>query len=134
MEGHINEEDVGKNEDITEGADDAEPEPEPEPDNTMTFAEYMASKGDKEENTGRTVESEFKGVSAAVKKEEEDFMMMGGGKQKKSKKKNDAKKQTIDVGFRPVSAMFSSFSMMGCQHPVAHSLSLSYNFWTGKPQ
>jgi hypothetical protein len=119
MEGAINEEEVvEKNEEITEAADDAEPEPEPEPDNTMTLAEYMASKGQKEEKTGREVENEFKGLPAAVKKEEEDFLVMGGGKQKKSKKKNDEKKQSIELGFRPVSAVLASDMVHTMQKPI----------------
>jgi plasminogen activator inhibitor 1 RNA-binding protein len=79
-----------------------EPEPEPEQDNTMTYAEYMASKGKKEENAGREVENEFKGISVASKKAEEDFLVMGGGKQKKAKKKKDDEKRIVDVGFRVV--------------------------------
>lgn len=102
MEGTIDEDEVAAGEEPkTQDFVDEEPEPEPEQDNTMTFAEYMASKEKKEEKSGRSVENEFKGLSAAAKKEEEDFLVMGGGKQKKVKKKKDEKK-TVDVGFRPV--------------------------------
>lgn len=79
------------------------PEPEPEPDKTMTYAEYMASKGKKEEASGREVTNEFQGKPAAIKKEEEDFVVMGGGKQKKIKKKKEEEKKKVDVGFRVVS-------------------------------
>lgn len=110
MEGTINEEDaVEKNEETAEGAE-VEPEPEPEPDNTMTYAEYMASKEEKAEKVGREVENEFKGMSAAVKKEEEEFLVMGGGKQKKTKKKNQEKK-TIDAGFRVVRVVDCQMTM-----------------------
>lgn len=106
MEGKIDEEEVAadeepKNEEAPAVEEEPEPEPEPEEDNTMTFAEYMASKEKKEENTGREVENEFKGIAAATKKEEEDFLVMGGGKQKKVKKKKEERK-TVDVGFRAV--------------------------------
>lgn len=120
MEGTINEEDV-VNLNETEGGpteageggggevevdattvQEAEPEPEPVEDKTMTYAEYMASKGKKEESSGREVTNEFQGKAAAVKKEEEDFLVMGGGKQKKTKKKKEDEKKTVDVGFRVV--------------------------------
>lgn len=121
MEGKINEEDVvaeeePKNEEGPAIEEEPEPEPEPEPeeDNTMTLAEYMASKGKKEEIAGREVENEFKGLSAAAKKEEEDFFSLGGGKQKKVKKKKEEEKKTIDVGFRVVriaiSCLFQDFN------------------------
>ncbi|KAL3935232.1 MAG: hypothetical protein SGARI_003061 [Bacillariaceae sp.] len=100
MEGTIDEDDVEKNEENVEGTE-AESEPEPEPDNTMTYAEYMASKEQKTEKVDREVENEFKGMSVAVKKEEEDFFSTGGGKAKKTKKKKEDKK-TIDVGFKVV--------------------------------
>ena len=75
-------------------------EPEVE-DNTMTFAEYMASKGKKEEVSLREVKNEFAGISTTDKGEEEDFMKMGEGKKKKEKKQKEAKK-SVDVGFRVV--------------------------------
>ena len=89
MEGKIDEEAVNEEPPKeTEGeeppvAEEAPVEEEKPEDNTMTFADYMASKGKKEADTGRQVESEFKGVSAS-KKVEEDFLVMGGGKQKKT--------------------------------------------------
>ncbi len=67
----------------------------------MTFAEYMASKGKKEEVALREIKNEFAGISAADKGEEEDFMQMGTGKKKKEKKQKEAKK-SVDVGFRVV--------------------------------
>jgi hypothetical protein len=78
----------------------AEEEPKPE-DKTMTYAEYMAVKGKKDETSDREVDNEFKGVSAA-KKVEEDFLVMGGGKQKKTKKKKEDQKKPLEVGFRTV--------------------------------
>eukprot|EP00429_Kryptoperidinium_foliaceum_P039364 CAMPEP_0176162806 /NCGR_PEP_ID=MMETSP0120_2-20121206/83291_1 /TAXON_ID=160619 /ORGANISM="Kryptoperidinium foliaceum, Strain CCMP 1326" /LENGTH=263 /DNA_ID=CAMNT_0017500315 /DNA_START=173 /DNA_END=962 /DNA_ORIENTATION=+ len=106
MEGKIDEEAVAKEPEVTEGAaEEAEaPAPEPEPeDNTMTLAEYMASKkGKKEEKTGREVENEFAG-KAAAKKEEEDFLVMGGGKSKKKKQqKTTSKVLKLDSVWRPV--------------------------------
>jgi ribonucleotide reductase alpha subunit len=120
MEGTINEEDVVADaekvaEVVTDGQDaavvattieEAESVPEPVEDKTMTYAEYMASKGKKEETSGREVTNEFQGKSAAAKKEEEDFLVMGGGKQKKTKSKKEVEKKTIDVGFRVVSHRF----------------------------
>jgi hypothetical protein len=86
------------------------PEPEPEPeDNTMTFAEYMASKkkaSDDSNAAALKVDNEFSG-KAGLKKEEEDFFGGGGGKAKKNKKKNAEKKNTVDVGFRVVSSSFT---------------------------
>ena len=108
MEGKIDEEAVNEEPPKeTEGeeppvAEEAPVEEEKPEDNTMTFADYMASKGKKEADTGRQVESEFKGVSAS-KKVEEDFLVMGGGKQKKTKKKKDEQKAVVEVGFRVVS-------------------------------
>ena len=67
----------------------------------MTFEEYMASKGKKEEVSLRKVENEFQG-KAAAKKVEEDFLVMGGGKAKKNKKKTADTKQSVEVGFRVV--------------------------------
>lgn len=106
MEGTINEDEVKEDKptetpegDAGEGEAPAEEKPE---DKTMTFADYMASKGKKEEKSVREVESEFKGLSAS-EKVQEDFLVMGGGKQKKTKKKKDEEKQTLEVGFRVVS-------------------------------
>lgn len=65
----------------------------------MTLAEYIASKGKKEETSLREVKNEFEGKAAADKREEEDFMKMGEGKKKKEKKQKETK-QTIAVGFR----------------------------------
>lgn len=101
MEGTINEDEVKEDkpaeEKVDAVAEEAPVEEKPE-DKTMTYAEYMASKGKKEE-TVREVENEFKGLSAAAKVEE-DFLVMGGAKQKKTKKKKDGDKKTVDVGFR----------------------------------
>lgn len=106
MEGKINEDEVKEDKPTEEKAEgdaaDAPAEEEKPEDKTMTFAEYMASKEKKEENSVREVESEFKGLSASTKVEE-DFLVMGGGKQKKTKKKKDGEKQTLEVGFRVVS-------------------------------
>jgi hypothetical protein len=77
-------------------------------DNTMTFAEYMASKGGKKETVEREVENEFKGVTAS-EKVVEDFLVMGGGKQKKTKKKKDGEKKTVEVGFRVVSCQYAQY-------------------------
>lgn len=103
MEGRINED-----EEIAPAADgdDApadvpvEKEEPQKKDNTMTLADYMASKGKKEEVSLPEMKNEFAGVSASTKGEEESFMAMGGGKKKKDKKKKEADKKTIDVGFR----------------------------------
>lgn len=103
MEGKIDEEQV-KEEKPAETPEDEVPEepvPEPEPDNTMTFAEYMASKGKKEEKSLRAVDNEFAGKAAAAKVEE-DFLVMGSGKARRVKKGKGAK-QTVEVGFRVVS-------------------------------
>lgn len=103
-EGRINED-----EDIAPPAVDAEgaeapavEEPKVE-DNSMTYAEYMASKGKKEEVAMRDVKNEFEGVTESEKREEESFMAMGTGKKKKEKKQKEAKK-TVDVGFRVAKA------------------------------
>ena len=104
MEGRINE-----NEELAMAVDgnDAEaPTEEVEPpkeDNTMTYAEYMASKGKKEETSLRETKNEFEGINAAAKEEEESFISMGRGKKKKDKKKKEVEKKTVDVGFRVVS-------------------------------
>jgi len=101
MEGRINE-----NEELAMAVDgnDAEaPTEEVEPpkeDNTMTYAEYMASKGKKEETSLRETKNEFEGINAAAKEEEESFISMGRGKKKKDKKKKEVEKKTVDVGFR----------------------------------
>lgn len=115
MEGKISEEEVKEDKPAEEveastpaeeSTDAPEPEPEPEAeDNTMTFAEYMASKGKKEESAGREVENEFAGKAAAKKAAEEDFLVMGEGKSKK-KKKGKETKQALEVGFRVVSYAF----------------------------
>lgn len=106
MEGKIDEEEVKDDQIVApvEGGEPAAEEPAPEEeskpeDKTMTLADYMASKGKKEDNAGREVESEFTGVTAS-KKEEEDFLVMGGSKTKKTKKKKDDQKKVVDVGFR----------------------------------
>jgi plasminogen activator inhibitor 1 RNA-binding protein len=82
-----------------------QPAPEPEPeDNTMTFAEYQASKAAKEEVKDREVDNEFAGKVAAMKVEE-DFLVMGGAKAKKVAKKNVKKAAPVDLGFRVVSLL-----------------------------
>ena len=104
MEGKINEDEVKEEKPTETPEDDApveEPIPEPEPDNTMTFAEYMASKGKKEEKALREVDNEFAGKTASSKVEE-DFLVMGEGKSKRKKKGKEGK-QTVEVGFRVVS-------------------------------
>lgn len=112
MEGKIDEDEVKEDKPVeaTEAEEVAaeetpevpEPEPEPEPeDNTMTLAEYMASKQKKDDNAaGREVINEFQGKTAATKVEE-DFLVLGGGKTKKKKKEKEAK-PTVDVAFRVV--------------------------------
>lgn len=111
MEGRIDEEgelstgNVKKEGDTESNPVDSHTETEPaKEDNTMTFSEYMASKGEKEEVCLRETKDEFEGFNAAKKKKEESFMVMGGGKQKKNKKKKDTEKKTIDVGFRVASS------------------------------
>lgn len=105
MEGTIDENKVEEQtKEPVEGEEPAAAEPveEKPEDKTMTLAEYKASKGKKEESTGREAENVFQGV--AVKKAvEEDFLVMGGGKSKKTKKAKEGK-QTVDVGFRVVSS------------------------------
>jgi len=107
MEGKVEEEEVKEDQIVkpvageeaaTEGDGTSEEEAKPE-DKTMTFADYMASKGKKESKTGREVESEFTGITAS-KKVVEDFLVIGGGKAKKTKKKKDEPKKVVDVGFR----------------------------------
>lgn len=103
MEGRINEdEEIAPAADSEENpvdvaAEEVEP---PKEDNTMTYADFMASKGKKEDVTLREVKNEFEGISIATKGEEESFIAMGGGKKKKDKKKKDVEKATIAVGFR----------------------------------
>lgn len=102
MEGTINEDEVKEDKPVqdaepTEGEEAAVVE-KPE-DKTITFADYMASKGGKQGTVEREVENEFKGVAVSAKVEE-DFLVMGGGKQKKTKKKKDGEKKTVEVGFR----------------------------------
>jgi len=102
MEGTINEDEVkeDKASELTEEeAVEETPVKEKPEDKTITFADYMAAKGKKEENTVRELEDEFKGFSASAKVEE-DFLVMGGGKQKKNKKKKDSEKKKVEVGFR----------------------------------
>lgn len=109
MEGKVEEEEVKEDQIVkpvageeaaTEGDGTSGEEAKPE-DKTMTFADYMASKGKKESKTGREVESEFTGITAS-KKVVEDFLVIGGGKAKKTKKKKDEPKKVVDVGFRTV--------------------------------
>ena len=85
----------------TDGDVEDEPRPEPVPDNTMTFSEYMASKGTKEETKLRKVTNEFEGAMAKVSVED-DFCVMGGGKQKKTKAKKGDSKKKVEVFFRTV--------------------------------
>jgi hypothetical protein len=107
MEGTINEDEVKEEKPVevsAEGEEAAEkeaPVEEKVEDKTMTFADYMAVKGKKEEIVVRDLEDEFKGLAASTKTEE-DFLVMGGGKQKKPKKKQ-AEKKSVEVGFRVVS-------------------------------
>jgi len=102
MEGAINEDEVKEDKPTElqedEAVKDAPVEEKPE-DKTISFADYLASKGKKEEITIREVEDEFKGFSAS-RSVETDFLVMGGEKQKKNKKKKDSQKKTIEVGFR----------------------------------
>jgi len=102
LEGRINEEDeIAPVADGEENPADAAAEEEPpKEDNTMTFADYMASKGKKEEAVLRETKDEFAGFTAAAKGEEESFMQMAGGKKKKDKKKKQVEKASIDLGFR----------------------------------
>lgn len=102
MEGRINEdEDIAPAAEGEEVPADAPAEEEPaKEDNTMTYAEYVASKGKKEEVSLRETKNDFAGVAAAAQGEEESFMQMGGGKKKKDKKKKEVEKKTVDVGFR----------------------------------
>jgi hypothetical protein len=78
-----------------------EEEEPPVVDNTLTYAEYMASKGKKEETSLREMKNEFAGVTVAVKEVEDTFISMGGIKKKKKQKQKEAKK-TIALGFRVV--------------------------------
>lgn len=117
MEGRINENEVvatkkeGGDEESKPTDSPKEAEPEKVVDNTMTYSEYVASKGKKEEVAQREIEDAFKGVTVAVSVEE-SFMVMGGAKQKKIKKQKDAKK-TIDVGFRVKSSNTEESSRSG---------------------
>ncbi len=92
----------------TEEAEAPAVEEPKEEDNTMTYAEYMASKGKKEEVALRETKNEFAGVAISAKGEEEAFMLMGTGKKKKEKKQKGAKK-TVDVGFRVVRSLLLCF-------------------------
>mmetsp|Transcript_20979 Transcript_20979/g.52039 ORF Transcript_20979/g.52039 Transcript_20979/m.52039 type:complete len:269 (+) Transcript_20979:162-968(+) len=98
-EGTINEDEVVAPVAETEEAEAPAVEEPKEEDNTMTYAEYMASKAKKEEVALRETKNEFAGVAISAKGEEEAFMLMGTGKKKKEKKQKGAKK-TVDVGFR----------------------------------
>lgn len=104
MEGRINDdEDIVLMDDTQADVTIEKDEPSKE-DNTMTFADYMASKGKKEEVPLRETKNDFAGATAARKGEEESFMAMGGGKKKKEKKKKVPERKTIDLGFRVVKA------------------------------
>ncbi|VEU39013.1 unnamed protein product [Pseudo-nitzschia multistriata] len=105
-EGRINEnEEVAPATDGNESPDVPSEEVEPEKeDNTMTYADYMASKGKKEEVALREVKNDFAGMAACAKGEEESFLEMGGGKKKKERKKKEVDKKTVDVGFRVAKA------------------------------
>lgn len=120
MEGVVQEDQVGVVEEEEPGlqdptvGDEAALEEEAAPaaveEKTMTLAEYMASKnanGGEKIESGREVENEFSGVSAAKKKEEEDFFNGGGSKQKKVKKKKEEEKKTVAVGFKVVRVVFA---------------------------
>uniref|UniRef100_A0A7S0Y828 Hyaluronan/mRNA-binding protein domain-containing protein n=1 Tax=Pseudo-nitzschia delicatissima TaxID=44447 RepID=A0A7S0Y828_9STRA len=98
-EGTINEDNVIAPVAETEEAEAPAVEEPKEEDNTMTYSEYIASKGKKDEVALRETKNEFAGVTIAAKAEEEAFMLMGTGKKKKEKKQKEAKK-TVDVGFR----------------------------------
>jgi len=102
-EGRINEDaEVAPATDGNENPDAAAEEVEPEKeDNTMTYAEYIASKGKKEEVALRGVKNDFEGFAASEKVEEDSFISKGGGKKKKDKKKKKGtEKAVIDLGFR----------------------------------
>lgn len=101
-EGRINEDaDVAPATDGNENPDAAAEEVEPEKeDNTMTYVEYIASKGKKEEVALRGVKNDFEGFAASEKVVEDSFISTGGGKKKKDKKKKDVEKAVIDLGFR----------------------------------
>jgi len=107
MEGRINEDEEiapradGEDNPVDIPSEEVVP---PKEDNTMTYAEYMASKGKKEEASLRETKNEFADVTAAAKGKEESFISMGGGKNKKDKKKKEVEKKTIDVGFRVAKA------------------------------
>ena len=99
---------------MTDGSEEVEAPAQEVPkveDNTMTYAEYMASKGKKDEVVLRDIKNDFAGISAAAKVEEESFMTMGTGKKKKEKKQKESKK-TIDVGFRVVRSLFVMCSLL----------------------
>lgn len=101
-EGRINEDaDVAPATDGNENPDAAAEEVDPEKeDNTMTYVEYIASKGKKEEVALRGVKNDFEGFAASEKVVEDSFISTGGGKKKKDKKKKDVEKAVIDLGFR----------------------------------
>ena len=114
LEGTIDEDRIGE-ETVADGQEPAADVEAVEPvqDNTMTLAEYMASKNaGKSEETTREVENEFSGKAAAVKKEEEDFFS-AGGKKKRVKKKKEEEKKTVDVGFRVVRLIYCRVYVCG---------------------
>lgn len=78
-------------------AEEIEPEKE---DNTISYADYIAAKGKKEEVALRDVQNDFAGIAVSEKKVEESFVELGGGKKKKDKKKKETEKKIIEVGFR----------------------------------
>lgn len=135
MEGAINEDEVKEEKPVevsTEGEEAAEkeaPVEEKPEDKTMTYADYMAVKGKKEETVDREIENEFKGLAASTKTEE-DFLVMGGGKQKKTKKKKEAEKKSVEVGFRVVSWV----SICGAPPCFCVSHFSFYLYCLGKPQ
>lgn len=104
MEGRINEDEEIAPVDETQADVPVEKEEPAKEDNTMTFADYIASKGKKEEVQMRETKNDFAGATASKKGEEDSFMAMGGGKKKKGKKKKDTERKTIDVGFRVAKA------------------------------
>lgn len=104
MEGRIDEDAEIVPMDANEDDVAVEKEEPTKEDNTMTFADYMANKGKKEEVQLRETKNEFAGATAARKGEEEAFMTMGGGKKKKEKKKKEPERNTIDLGFRVAKA------------------------------
>ena len=109
MEGRINEDEEIEPLDDTQADVPVEKDEPVKQDNTMTFADYMASKGKKEEAPVRETTNDFAGATASRKGEEESFIAMGGGKKKKEKKNKEPERKTIDVGFRVVGIYQSYF-------------------------